>query len=215
MTTADWVQDMDFWVESQIVFFLRFMLALLAGFCIGVTSFSGVVLYLVLSATFVTLSFICWLFSTDPLMLIYLTLAVSVVTAAIGLKVLTPKEKSFLMVTGVWLCGVSAVLIGSGYYFPALVMTVSSFFLMLYWKQYLRAQERTTDYSLILEMESVKDLDVLSEMIRDFELAVERKSVYKNDVVKVEMSYRTTPLMHHLFRKRLYRLAGLEKAIFF
>ena len=65
-------------------------------------------------------------------------------------------------------------------------------------------------YTLTMELESAELLEILNSILRGFSLNVVDKSLVRHqDVIYFTVVHRSTPLIQHLFFKRLANLEGV------
>ena len=112
-----------------------------------------------------------------------------------------------------WLVTSVGMLIGSGYYVASILVYILVTVFLFFSTRLTKSESSKRSYSLSIEVVDTATLAVIEDMIAQFGLYIQSKSLIKKHGVRLEINYATTSLTHHLFLKRLLRLKGLGEIV--
>ncbi|MFT5171762.1 MAG: putative Mg2+ transporter-C (MgtC) family protein [Candidatus Marinamargulisbacteria bacterium] len=112
-----------------------------------------------------------------------------------------------------WLVTSIGMLIGAGFIVPAITVTFIALFFISLVTHTNKSDAAKQRYSLSVEVKKLISLDVIDQMIEKFDIFVIDKKLVKGEHIYLELDYSTSPMIQHLFLKRLFRLKGVGDII--
>jgi putative Mg2+ transporter-C (MgtC) family protein len=108
-----------------------------------------------------------------------------------------------------WVAAALGMLVGAGLIIPAIAFAIVCLLILTF--SYIGINKRRTrhSYAMSIEINNPDTLVTVEGLLRRYELSIDTKTLNRNTHLILEMSYRTTPLSHHLFLKHILDLPGI------
>ncbi len=108
-----------------------------------------------------------------------------------------------------WVAAALGMLVGAGLIIPAIAFAVVCLLILSF--SYIGISKRRirNSYAITIEISNPDTLAIVESLLRKYELDIDSKTLNRNKHLILDMSYRATPLTHHLFLKHILDLPGI------
>lgn len=117
----------------------------------------------------------------------------------------------------VWVVGGIGMLVGAGMWLPAVNATILISGLLIFSDRFTRGNGSTfRSYTLNLQVETIKSLARIDQLLDHLDVVVEHKTLTKtDDVINLQINYSTTAATQFFFMRKLNRLSGIAEMVEF
>lgn len=112
-----------------------------------------------------------------------------------------------------WLAAAIGLMNGLGLFVYAAVLTMISSAIFLGVQFFQRPSGQSLPYTASIEILDVDALPMLDDMLNSLNIQPSQKQLERHEKIILNLSYRTTPLVQHLFLKKLFSIDSIGTII--
>ena len=121
--------------------------------------------------------------------------------------------KGLTTAASLWVVASVGMLVGAGFFLAGFLLAAVVTSVLVYFRPFSTAERLRKLYYVTIEINKIDAIERIGNLIKKFQLAAGRRSIIKKKRIYVELNYMATPVAHHLFIRRLFKIKGVTSVV--